>query len=146
MTDFLLIFSAMRIFAMLCKNKPQNPLKVPLAKPRLPLALRDRVSTRRTKGGSVPALQELQNLINKLAQNDFNQDFCKNEIIAMRNASTAAHEKSMTEREENRAGNIKPGANLNPVPLNKYLKKFPVVKANPFEAKIVELPEWKRKR
>lgn len=131
---------------MLCRSqKPQNPKRVPLAKPRLYLALRDRVCTKKVQGGMAPALQEMQNLITKLSQNDYSQQFCQKEVIAMRDANTASYHQFLKEKEENRAGHIKPGPQLNPVPLNKYLKRFPIEKPNPYEEKITELPAWKRK-
>lgn len=144
-------FLVMRLFRMLCSKgttRPQNPKRVPLAKPRLPLAVRDRVCTKKEKGGVAPALQEMQNLITKLAQNEWNQQFCQKEIIAMRNANTSSYMSFVKEKEENRTGAIKPGQNLNPVPLNKYLKRFPIQKSNAFEveAKIVEPPPHRRKR
>lgn len=144
----LFTFTAMRIFTALCRNcrRPQDPNRVPLAKPRLPFGLRDRVCTKKQKSGSAPALQEMQNLITKLAQNNYNQQFCKNEISDMQNANTTSYMEFLREKEENRAGKIKPGNQLNPVPLNKYLKRFPIVKQNPYEEKITtELPSWKRK-
>lgn len=141
-----MIFSAMRIFQMLCRSRrPQNPNTVPLAKPRLYLALRDRVCTKRLKGGQAPALQEMQNLITKLSQNEYDQRFCQKEIIAMRDANTASYHQFLKEKEENRAGHIKPGPHLNPVPLNKYLKRFPIEKPNPYEEKTPELPPHKQK-
>lgn len=131
---------------MLCRSrKPQNPNTVPLAKPRLNLALRDRVCTKKLKGGQAPALQEMQNLITKLSQNDYNQQFCQNEITAMRDANTASYQQFLKEKQENRAGHIKPGPQLNPVPLNKYLKRFPIDKPNPFEDKITDLPPHRQK-
>lgn len=141
----------MRIFQMLCtkgSKRPQNPYKVPLAKPRLPLAVRDRVCTKKVQGGTAPALQEMQNLITKLAQNDFSQQFCQTEITAMRDSNTESYMKFLKEKEENRTGAIKPGQHLNPVPLNKYLKRFPLNKPNVFEveAKIQEPPLTRRKR
>lgn len=138
----------MRIFQMLCKQgsrKPQNPNRVPLARPRLPFALRDRVCTKKDKGAVAPALQEMQNLITKLAQNDFSEQFCQNEIKAMRDANTASYMAFLKERDENRLGIIKPGLQLNPVPLNKYLKRFPIETPNEFEKKIEELPPHKKK-
>lgn len=87
----------------------------------------------------------MQNLITKLAQNNYNQQFCKKEVIDMRNSNTASYEAFLKEKAENRAGKIKPGNQLNPVPLNKYLKRFPIEKPNPYEAKTEELPLFKRK-
>lgn len=148
MTNFphKIISATMRIFQMLCRSqKPQNPNKVPLAKPRLYLALRDRVCTKKQKGGQAPALQEMQNLITKLNQNEYNQQFCQAEIKAMMDANTASYQRFLMEKEENRAGYIKPGKHLNPVPLNKYLKRFPIDKPNEFEKKIVDLPKYKQK-
>lgn len=141
----------MRIFRMLCgkgTQRPQNPNRVPLAKPRLPFALRDRVCTKKERGGVAPAIQEMQNLITKLAQNDWNQQFCQKEIISMRDANTESYMRFLKEREENRTGAIKPGQQLNPVPLNKYLKRFPISRSNTFEAtaRIEELPSHRRKR
>lgn len=115
--------------------KPQDPKKVPLARPRLPFALRDRVCTKKEKGGSAPALQEMQNLITKLTQNDYSEQFCQNEIKEMRDASTASYMEFLKQRDENRLGIIKPGPHLNPVPLNKYLKRFPIAKINEYEKK-----------
>lgn len=128
---------------MLCRKgsmKPQNPKCVPLARPRLPFALRDRVCTRKEKTSVAPALQEMQNLISKLAQNDYQEQFCQNEIKAMVQANTDAYQKFLKEKEENRTGAIKPGSHLNPVPLNKYLKRFPIPKVNEYEKKIESLP------
>lgn len=136
----------MRIFQMLCRSrKPQNPNKVPLAKPRLYFALKDRVPTKKMKSGMAPALQEMQNLISKLSQNEYSQQFCQQEIKAMQDANTAAYHAFLKEKSENRAGKIKPGPSLNPVPLNKYLKRFPIVKPNKFEEKIGELPKHSQK-
>lgn len=136
----------MRIFQMLCRSrKPQNPKTVPLAKPRLNFALRDRVCTKKTKGGLAPALQEMQNLITKLSQNDYNQTFCQKELIEMRDANTASYQQFLKEKEENRSGRIKPGPHLNPVPLNKYLKQFPIEKPNPYEQKFDDLPIHRKK-
>lgn len=78
----------MRIFRALWSRKPQNPKTVPLAKPRLNLALRDRVCTKSQKIRMAPALQEMQNLITKLAQNEYNSQFCQKEINAVRDANT----------------------------------------------------------
>lgn len=137
----------MRLFQALCRNcrRAQNPNKVPLAKPRLKFALKPTVSTKTVKSTAAPALQEMQNLITKLAQNDYNQEFCKDEYIKMQNASTESYKAYLKEKAENRAGKIKPGNQLNPVPLNEYLKRFPNKSKNPFEDKIVEEPLWKRK-
>lgn len=136
----------MRIFQALFRGrKPQNPNRVPLAKPRLYFALKDRVCTKKQKGGTAPALQEMQNLITNLAQNNYNQQFCGKEVVAMQEASTASYMAFLKEKEENRAGKIKPGNHLNPVPLNKYLKRFPTAKPNKFEDKIEGLPAWKQK-
>lgn len=87
----------------------------------------------------------MQNLITKLSQNDYNQQFCQKEVIAMRDANTASYHQFLKEKEENRAGHIKPGPHLNPVPLNKYLKRFPIEKPNPYEQTITDIPAWKRK-
>lgn len=141
--------TVMRLFAMLCRRgSPQNPNKVPLAKPRLPLALRDRVGgSRNSKDSTASALKEMQILINKLAQNDWNQEFCKKEIADMRAANTASYMNYLKEKRDNRMGVIKPGLQLDSIPLTKYLKaNYPVAKPNPFEDKIQELPIHKRKR
>lgn len=140
----------MRLFAMLCRNcrKPQNPRRVPLATPRLPFALRDRVSgTRIVRESSAPAIKEMQMLISKLAQNDWNQEFCKKEAEAMRDANTASYMNYLKEKTDNRMGVIKPGAQLDPIPLTKYLRtRYPISKQNPFEDKIEEIPIHKRSR
>lgn len=140
----------MRLFAMLCRQsrKPQNPKTVPLAKPRLPFALRDRVSGGNSlKNSSASSLKEMQILISKLAQNDWNQEFCKQEIVAMRDANTASYMTFLKEKRENRMGVIKPGAQLDPIPLTKFLKsRFPIPKPNPYEEKMKEIPIHKRKR
>lgn len=97
----------MRIFQMLCRSRrPQNPNKVPLAKPRLYLALRDRVCTKKDRVALAPALQEMQNLITKLAKNDYNSQFCQKEIIEMRDANTASYEQYLKEKRENRMGKL----------------------------------------
>lgn len=148
MTNFVskIFTAAMRIFQILCRSrKPQDPNKVPLARPRLYFALRDRVCTKKVKGGLAPALQEMQNLITKLSQNDYNQTFCQKEVVEMRDANTASYNQFLKEKEENRAGRIKPGSHLNPVPLNKYLKQFPIVKPNPYEEKICDYSKYKHK-
>lgn len=133
----------MRIFRALCKSSraPQNPNKVPLAPPRLPFRLRDRVSSRSVKSNATPCVQELQNLITKLSQNEFNQQFCKKEIEALNKANSESYFSYVKEKSENRSGFIKPGPQLNSVPLNKYLKRFPVASINPFEAKIPDDPK-----
>lgn len=139
----------MRLFAMLCRSrKPQNPKKVPLAVPRLPFALRDRVSgTKTTRESSAPALKEMQNLITKLAHNDWNQEFCKKEIAAMQEANTASYLNALKEKKENRMGVIKPGPQLDPIPLTKYLKsRYPIPPKNSFEESLKEIPEWQKKR
>lgn len=128
----------MRIFQALFKNKnaPQNPKCVPLSAPRLPFGLRDRVSTKKQNGRDVPCQQELQNLITKLAQNDFNQTFCQNEIKALNKAQIVSYEQYHVEKSERRIGEIKPGPTLNPMPLNKYLKNFPISKMDSMEKAI----------
>lgn len=139
----------MRLFAMLCRSrKPQNPKRVPLATPRLPFALRDRVSgSKIIKESTAPALKEMQNLITKLSQNDWNQEFCKKEMKAMQEANTASYMNALKEKSENRMGVIKPGPQLDPIPLTKYLKgRFPIPRKNHFEEKIQEIPERKRKQ
>lgn len=139
----------MRLFAILCRSrKPQNPNRVPLATPRLPFTLRDRVSgTKTIKESSAPAIKEMQNLITKLSQNDWNQEFCKKEIAAMNQANTASYMNALKEKRDNRMGIIKPGTQLDPIPLTKYLRsRFPIPPKNPFEEKLKEIPELKRKR
>lgn len=140
----------MRIFQILCRSrKPQNPYKVPLAKPRLNFALRNRISTKKQKSTAMPAIQEMQNLITKLAQNEYNDQFCQKEIKEMIEANSAAYKVHIAEKEENRGNFIKPGPHLNPVPLNKYLgRNYPLTKPNPFEDRIQdhsELPFFKQK-
>lgn len=137
----------MRIFRVLCaKNKPQNPNRVPLAPPRLPLRLRDRVSTKTIKSNSTPCVQELQNLISKLAQNDFNQQFCTKEVEILNKVNGESYFNYIREKAENRSGYIKHGQQLNSVPLNNYLKRFPVVVKNPFEEKIVDSTKSAKKK
>lgn len=128
----------MRIFQALFKAKraPQNPKRVPLSAPRLPFGLRNYVSTKKDNARDVPCQQQLQNLITKLAQNDFNQTFCQNEVEALSKAQIASFEQSNNERMERRIGEIKPGPTLKPIPLNKYLKKFPISKMDPIESSI----------
>lgn len=125
----------MRIFQVLLKNKnaPQNPKRVPLAAPRLPFALRDRVSSKPGKTTNIPCHQELQNLISKLAQNDYNQVFCQKEVNDLRSAQNEAYLQFIKDRTERRTGEIKPGNELNPIPLNKYLKKFPLMRRDAIE-------------
>lgn len=139
----------MRLFTMLCRSKkPQNPKKVPLATPRLPFALRDRVSgSKIVRESTAPALREMQILISKLSQNDWNQEFCKKEIAAMHEANTASYLNALKEKSENRMGVIKPGPQLDPIPLTKYLRgRFPIPQKNPFEEKLRDIPERKKKR
>lgn len=139
----------MRLFAILCRSrKPQNPNRVPLATPRLPFTLRDRVSgTKTIKESSAPAIKEMQNLITKLSQNDWNQEFCKKEIVAMNQANTASYMNALKEKRDNRMGIIKPGTQLDPIPLTKYLRsRFPIPPKNSFEEKLKEIPEIKKKR
>lgn len=140
----------MRLFSMLCKHsrKPQNPKKVPLATPRLPLALRDRVSgSRISRESSAAGLKEMQNVISKLSQNDWNQEFCKTEVKAMCDANTASYLNYLRQKKENRIGVIKPGPQLDPIPLTKYLKsRFPISTPNPFEEKIQDLATKQRKK
>lgn len=139
----------MRLFAMLCRSrKPQNPKRVPLATPRLPFALRDRVSGSKTvRETSAPALKEMQILISKLSQNNWNQEFCKKEITAMHEANTASYMNAVKEKNENRMGVIKPGSQLDPIPLTKYLRsRFPIPKKNPFEESLGDIPERKKRR
>lgn len=139
----------MRLFTMLCRSrKPQNPKRVPLATPRLPFALRDRVSgTKLNRDSSAPALKEMQNLITKLSQNDWNQEFCRKEIADMQKANTESYLNALKETRENRMGVIKPGSQLDPIPLTKYLRsRYPIPQQNPFEEKLPEIPEHKKKR
>lgn len=128
----------MRIFQALFKNgkPPQNPKRVPLSAPRLPFRLRNHVSTKNEKGREVPCQQELQNLITKLQQNDFNQNFCQNEIEALNKAQTLSREQYYIEKSERRIGEIKPGPTLNPNPLNKYLRNFPISSMDVIEKNI----------
>lgn len=124
----------MRIFQMLCRSrKPQNPKCVPLAKPRLNFALKNRVCTKKTGGGKGATLQELQNLISALARNEFNTQACQKEIIALRDAETAAYQQLEKEKMENRSDKIKPGAQLSAGQLNNHLKRFPIRETNKFE-------------
>lgn len=89
----------------------------------------------------------MQALISKLSQNDWNQEFCKKEIAAMQEANTQSYLNAVREKRENRMGVIKPGSQLDPIPLTKYLQtRFPIPKKNPFEEKLKPLPEHKRKR
>lgn len=120
----------MRLFSMLCKHsrRAQNPKKVPLAKPRLPFGLREYVSTKCEKTVTAPGIQEMQNLISKLAHNDYDQRFCTDEVKEMNKSFEASYQQFLKNKEENRKGVIRPGAKLNSVPLNKYLKRFPIVK------------------
>lgn len=87
----------------------------------------------------------MQSLISKLSQNEHSQQFCTKEVEAMRDANTASYKAYLEEKEENRTGVIRPGNKLNPIPLNKYLQKFPIRQHNPFEEPIVELPFRKQK-
>lgn len=128
----------MRIFRALFKNKnaPQNPKRVPLAAPRLPFALRDRVSSKPRGTGNIPCHQELQNLISKLEQNEYNQSFCQKEINELNYAQKESHIQFLKDKAERRTGEIKPGQELNSVPLNKYLKKFPLMRKDVIEKHI----------
>lgn len=136
----------MRLFSALFGrgSAPQNPNKVPLSKPRLYFRTRDRVSTKALKSVGMPCVQELQNLISKLAVNDYNQQFCKKEFDVLTAENQRVYKQFLDEKAENRSGVIKPGMKLNPVPLNKYLKRFPVAKKNKFEEKLPTIPLWKK--
>lgn len=125
----------MRIFQVLFRNKraPQDPKRVPLSAPRLPFALSNRVCTKRERARDIPFQQELQNLMTKLAQNDFNQSFCQNEIKALEKAQIVSLEQYQNEKSERRIGEIKPGPTLKPIPMNKYLKNFPISKMDGIE-------------
>lgn len=129
----------MRIFQALFKKNsrpPQNPKRVPLSAPRLPFGLKNKVSTRKDNARAAPCQQQLQDLLTKLEKNDFNQTLCQNEVEALSKAHAASYEQYCNERAERRIGEIKPGSTLNGIPLNKYLKKFPISKMDEIESEI----------
>lgn len=137
----------MRLFRMLC-GKAQNPYKVPLAKPRLNFALRDKIRGKGAKKDMHQTLQHMQNLITKLAQNDYDQRFCTNEVKLMNDAMEKANQEFRIQKEENNSDRIKTGQNINAHQINKYLKKFPIYKPNPFEEKTkkqTDLPAYQQK-
>ncbi|XP_031619855.1 uncharacterized protein LOC116338608 [Contarinia nasturtii] len=140
----------MRIFQMLCaiSRRPQNPYKVPLAKPRLPFRLKDKIRGKGAKLEMNQTVQQMQNLITKLAQNDYDQRFCADEIKLMNESARNSFQEYVKQKKENRAEHVKPGKDVNAIQVNKYLKKFPTLPPNPYEAKLKkhsELPSNRQK-
>lgn len=116
----------MRLFHFLCKRGLQNQFKVPLAAPRLPLKLRDKVRDSKDGARKLTDTQEVINLLNALAKNDFNQKHCQKEIDALKARNKECIDEERAQNADRRSANIKIGTDINSNQLNKLLKKFPV--------------------
>lgn len=117
----------MRLFYFLCKNAraPQDPKKVPLAKPRLPFRLRDKVSQKIDSREQASTIQETLNLITALGKHDFNEQHCQKEIEALRAAHQKQYDEMIALKLENQSEEVPVGNDLRSQHLNKYLKRFP---------------------
>lgn len=114
----------MRLFNFLCSRKPQNPFRVPLQAPRLPLKLRDKVRDSKAGSHTTTDTQEIINLLNALAKNDFNEKHCQKEIADLKRVQQTCFDEYKAKAAERKAEEIKVGTDLNSYQINKVLKKF----------------------
>lgn len=116
----------MKLFQFLCKRTPQNPFKVPLAAPRLPLKLRNSVRDCKTgRGARQTDTQEIINLLSALKKSDFNEQHCQKEIAALKMVHQKCADEYKANQAERKSVEIKTGRDLNAHQLNKILKKIP---------------------
>lgn len=124
----------MRLSIVLCiaRNRPQMPSRVPFQAPRLELRLKSRVS--RIMGTrAYPCIQETQNLITKLAENEFTGKFCEREYGNLKKSNEEHHANAQAEKARNRSKVFELGREMSFTGTCRYLKKFTPPRRNPFE-------------
>lgn len=133
---FLFIFSivAMRVSTVLCviRNRLQNPKTVPFQTPRLEFRLKGRIS-RINEQRAFPGIQETQNLITKLAENEYTGKFCDKEYQTLQKTNKEQHAQKQEAKARNRSKLLVPGGELSFTGTCRYLKKFTVPRTNTFE-------------